>query len=140
MKMSLIIKNGHVVDPVNGIDSQKDVLIEDGKIATVDSGLEKGGAEVLDAKGLYVVPGLIDMHVHLREPGFEHKETIETGTAAAAAGGFTAVACMPNTKPVNDSASVTNFILRRASESGHARVFPIGAITKGEEGKELAEI
>jgi dihydroorotase len=138
--MSLIIKNGHVVDPVNGIDSQKDVLIEDGKIATVDSGIEQGGVEVLDAKELYVVPGLIDMHVHLREPGFEHKETIETGTAAAAAGGFTSVACMPNTKPVNDSASVTDFILRRASEAGHVHVFPIGAITKGEEGKELAEI
>jgi dihydroorotase len=138
--MRLIVKNGHVIDPVNGVDSDADVLIENGRITSVGPDLDRTDAELLDAKGCFVVPGFIDMHVHLREPGYEHKETIETGTAAAAAGGFTAVAAMPNTNPINDSAAVTQLMLRRASEVGHVRVYPIGAITKGEQGKELAEI
>jgi dihydroorotase len=129
-----------VVDPANGLDAERDLLIEDGRIASVDSNLDAGDAEILDAKGQIVVPGLIDMHVHLREPGFEHKEDIESGTAAAAAGGFTAVACMANTNPVNDSAAVTEYILRRASEVGKVNVYPIAAITKGSAGQELAEI
>ncbi len=139
MAQRLLVKNGRVIDPANGIDAEKDVLIEDGRIASVDSHVKADGAEVVDAKGRVVVPGLIDMHVHLREPGFEYKETIESGTAAAAAGGFTAVACMANTNPVNDNAAITEFIVRRASEVGKVSVYPIGAITKGLAGKELAE-
>ena len=138
--MRLVIKNGRVIDPANGVDAETDVSIEDGRISSVALDIDPKGAEVLDAKGLIVAPGFIDMHVHLREPGFEHKETIETGTAAAAAGGFTGVACMPNTNPVNDSAAVTELILRQAREKGHVNVYPIGAITKGQAGQEIAEI
>jgi dihydroorotase len=138
--MRLIVKNGQVLDPANGFEAEADVLVEDGRIAAVGKGLDPRGAEALDAEGCIVVPGLIDMHVHLREPGFEHKETVESGTAAAAAGGFTAVAAMPNTNPINDSAAVTELMLRRAAEVGHVPVYPIGAITKGEKGQELAEI
>jgi dihydroorotase len=138
--MRLVIKSGRVMDPANGVDTETDVSIENGKISAVQAEIDAKGAEVLDAKGLVVAPGFIDMHVHLREPGFEHKETIESGTAAAAAGGFTGVACMPNTKPVNDSASVTELILRQAREKGLVKVYPIGAITKGQAGEELAEI
>ncbi len=138
--MRLVIKNGRVIDPANGVDAETDVSIEDGRISSVAPDIDPKGAEVLDAKGLVVAPGFIDMHVHLREPGFEHKETIETGTGAAAAGGFTGVACMPNTNPVNDSAAVTELILRQAREKGHVNVYPIGAITKGQAGQEIAEI
>jgi dihydroorotase len=138
--MRLVIKNGRVMDPANNVDTETDVSIENGRISAVAKDIDTRGAEVLDAKGLIVAPGFIDMHVHLREPGFEHKETIESGTAAAAAGGFTGVACMPNTKPVNDSASVTELILRQAREKGLVKVYPIGAITKGQAGEELAEI
>jgi len=138
--MRLVIKNGRVIDPANSVDVQTDVSIEDGRISSVTPDIDPKGAEVLDAKGLVIAPGFIDMHVHLREPGFEHKETIETGTAAAAAGGFTGVACMPNTNPVNDSAAVTELILRQARDKGHVSVYPIGAITKGQAGKELGEI
>ena len=138
--MRLVIKNGRVIDPANGVDAENDVAIEDGRVSSVAPDIDPKGAEVLDAKGLIVAPGFIDMHVHLREPGFEHKETIETGTAAAAAGGFTGVACMPNTNPVNDSAAVTELILRQAREKGHVNVYPIGAITKGQAGQEIAEI
>jgi dihydroorotase len=136
----LLLKGGRVVDPVNGIDGTRDVLIDGGVIAKVGADLPPGSAQVVDVAGLLVTPGLIDMHVHLREPGQEHKETIATGTASAVAGGFTAVACMPNTDPVNDQASVTQFMLKRAAEAGLARVYPIGAVTLGSKGEALAEI
>jgi len=138
--MPLLLKGGRVVDPVNGIDGTRDVLIEGGAIARVGADLPAGSAQVVDVSGLLVTPGLIDMHVHLREPGQEHKETIATGAASAVAGGFTAVACMPNTDPVNDQASVTQFMLKRAAEAGLARVYPIGAVTIGSKGEALAEI
>jgi dihydroorotase len=143
--MRLLIINGRVVDPSKGFDEVADIFIEDGKIAS----LAKGGkgrnrnakdAEVFDAAGMYVLPGLIDMHTHLREPGFEHKETIRTGTMAALRGGFTTVCAMPNTNPVNDNAGITEFVLSKADSEGNARVLPIGAITKGQRGEELAEL
>lgn len=139
--MNIIIKNGHIIDPANKIDGKFDILASDGKIAKLGKpgSLSAGGAQVIDASGKLVVPGLIDMHVHLREPGFEYKETIATGTAAARAGGFTSVCCMPNTNPVNDNRSVTEFILSQARDAA-ARVYPIGAITKGSKGEELAEM
>ncbi len=136
--MYLLIKNGRVVDPSSGTDETLDVLIKDGRVEAVDKKLEAKGAEVLDATGLIVAPGFLDMHVHLREPGYERKETIATGLAAALAGGFTGVCCMPNTDPVNDSASVTRFILDRARAVSPVRVYPIGAITKESKGEELA--
>jgi len=140
--MNILIKNGHIIDPANKVEGKLDLLIADGKIAKLGKpgSLPANGAEVIDASGKFVVPGLIDMHVHLREPGYEYKETIATGTAAAKAGGFTAVCCMPNTNPVNDSRSVTEFILSQAANEALARVFPIGAITKGSKGEELAEM
>jgi dihydroorotase len=136
----LLLRNGRVLDPASRRDEIGDVLLSDGLIAEVGKNLDSTGAEVFDATGLVVTPGFIDMHVHLREPGFEHAETIETGARAAAAGGFTSVCCMPNTKPVNDSATVTNYILERARRLAVVNVFPIGAITKGSEGEELAAI
>ncbi|MEK6744902.1 MAG: dihydroorotase [Nitrospirota bacterium] len=140
--MNILIKNGHIIDPANKVDGKFDLLVADGKIAKLGKpgSLPSNGAEVIDAAGKLIVPGLIDMHVHLREPGYEYKETIATGTAAARAGGFTAVCCMPNTNPVNDSRSVTEFILSQAAKDGAARVLPIGAITKGSKGEELAEM
>jgi len=137
----LLIRDGRVVDPSQGLDEGLDVLVEDGRIARLDERIEPDpGDEVLDAAGLVVAPGFIDMHVHLREPGYEHKETIETGSRAAVAGGFTAVCCMANTDPVNDNPSVTEYIVKRAREVGLARVYPVGALSRGLEGKELAEI
>src|SRR5215469_17563853 len=136
--MALVIKNGRVLDPASHTDCVADVLIADGKIAGVDANLS--APEVFDATGMVVAPGFIDMHVHLREPGFEHAETIESGSRAAAAGGFTSICCMPNTKPVNDSAMVTGYIVERARRNAVVNVFPIGAITKGSEGEELAAI
>jgi dihydroorotase len=143
--MATLIQGGHVIDPgrVNGV---ADVLIEDGKVVAIGHDLlvkrtrKSGEIHVIDAANKLVVPGFVDLHVHLREPGFEYKETIKTGTAAAAAGGFTSVCCMPNTHPVNDSQAITEFILEQAREAGNSRVFPVGAITKGSEGKELSEI
>ena len=136
----LRIANGTVVDPVAGTATRCDVLVEDGRIAAVGAPeLVAVEAPMFDARGCLVVPGLVDMHVHLREPGHEYKETIATGAAAAVAGGFTAVACMANTNPVNDSAAVTRFILERAAAAGLARVYPIGAVSVGLEGKRLAE-
>ncbi len=137
--MTVVIRNGRVIDP-GRINGPADVLIQDGTIAQVGKGLAvPPGATVMDASGKWVLPGFVDLHVHLREPGFEYKETIQTGAAAAVAGGFTSVCCMPNTSPVNDNQSVTEFILDKARAAGLAHVFPIGAITKGSEGKELAE-
>lgn len=136
----LVIKNGRVIDPASGHDGIADVGIEDGRIAALGPNLETAGAEVMDASGLVVAPGFIDMHTHLREPGFEHAETIETGSRAAAAGGFTSVCCMPNTAPVNDSATVTSYIIERARRYAVVNVFPIGAITKGSAGEELSAI
>jgi len=138
--MRLVVSKGRVIDPVSRLDATLDILVEDGRIAAVGPELSASGATILDASGRVVVPGLIDMHVHLREPGFEHKETIESGTAAAAAGGFTAVVAMANTSPVNDTAAVTEYVRRRSAEAGKATVFPVGAITKGLEGKCLTEI
>jgi dihydroorotase len=136
----LLIKNGRVVDPASRHDSVADVWIEDGLIKGVGSNLSAPGAEVIDASGLIVAPGFIDMHVHMREPGFEHAETIESGSRAAAAGGFTSVCPMPNTKPVNDNATVTSYMIEKARRHAVVNVFPIGAITKGSAGEELAAI
>src|SRR3990172_8183813 len=139
--MNFLIKNGQVIDPANKVDEKLDILLSDGKIARLGKpgSIPEEGAQVVEASGRLVVPGLIDMHVHLREPGFEYKETIKTGAAAAKAGGFTSVCSMPNTNPVNDNRSVTEFILSEAHDAS-ARVFPIGAITKGSKGEELAEM
>ena len=139
--MKLLLKGGRVIDPAGQRDGAFDVLIEDSRIARVGRDLPSDGAEVFQvAPGWLVVPGLVDMHVHLREPGQEHKETIATGTASAVAGGFTAVACMPNTDPVNDHAGITQFILKKAAEAGLARVYPIGAVSIGSRGEQLAEL
>jgi len=140
---ALLIKGGRVIDPASERESLADVLIDDGKIIAVDDPgkiPESRAARVIDAAGCWVVPGLIDAHVHLREPGFEYKETIESGTAAAVAGGFTSVACMANTSPVNDSPYVTAFIMEKARSTAKCRVFPVGALSKGMRGEELAEI
>ena len=139
--MNLLLKNGRVVDPASGRDGEFDVLIEDGVIRRVGKNLPANGAEVFEvARGWVVTPGLIDIHVHLREPGQEHKETVATGAASAVAGGFTAVACMPNTDPVNDHAGITEFILKKAAEAKLARVYPIGAVSLGSKGEQLAEL
>ncbi len=143
--LNLIIRNGHIIDPSQGIDGKGDLLVEEGKIKEFSQGSRLGVKdesrhEIIDAGGLYVLPGLVDMHVHLREPGYEHKETIKTGTMAAVRGGFTSVCCMPNTKPVNDNETVTEFILRKAYAEGACYVYTIGAITKGQKGEELAEM
>ncbi len=156
MYSNMLIKNGHIIDPSQGIDGIGDILIEDGKIVRIE---QKSGSleakkkknndfrtselpnfQIIDASGLYVIPGLVDMHVHLREPGFEYKETIKTGTMAAVKGGITSVCCMPNTNPVNDNKTVTEFILRKTYAEGSCYVYPIGAITKGQKGEELAEM
>jgi dihydroorotase len=136
----LLIKNGRVIDPASRHDGVADVWIEDGVFKGVGVGLPSAGADVFDATGLIVAPGFIDMHVHLREPGFEHAETIESGSRAAAAGGFTSVCPMPNTKPVNDSATVTSYMIEKARRHAVVNVWPIGAITKGSAGEELAAI
>ena len=137
---ALLIKNGRVIDPASGHDAVADVWIEDGVIRGVGPNLSPGGAEVFDASGLIVAPGFIDMHVHLREPGFEHSESIESGARAAAAGGFTSICPMPNTAPVNDSPTVTTYIIEKARRHAVVNVFPIGAITRGSKGEELAAI
>jgi dihydroorotase len=141
--MTLLLKNGRLIDPSRRIDRPEDLLVEGGKIVKSGKDLLKGmtsfDGEVLDAEGMWVVPGLIDMHTHLREPGFEYKETIASGSEAAVAGGFTSIACMPNTDPVNDSRSVTEFILRKTKECGIANIFPIAAISMKSEGLLLTE-
>ena len=140
--MRLLIANGYVIDPSQGQNSGKNLFIEDGRIIGLQDRSESvpEGAEVFDATGLIVAPGFIDMHVHLREPGQEYKETIETGAAAAVAGGWTSVCAMPNTDPVNDSAAVTRFIIEQAERARLANVFPVGSITKGTNGAELSEM
>jgi len=137
----LLIRNGRVIDPSQGLDQGMDVLLENGSVAALGERLDvPAKTKVLDAAGLVVAPGFIDLHTHLREPGFEHKETIESGCRAAVAGGFTALCCMPDTDPVNDDPSVTSFILKRAEQIGLARVYPVGAVSVGLEGEEMAEI
>jgi dihydroorotase len=139
----LVIKNGRVIDPATNTDAPRDILIDGEKIVEVaqpGSVRPAPGAEVFDASGLIVAPGFIDLHAHLREPGQESSETVETGTKAAARGGFTAVCCMPNTKPVNDNASVTRFILDRAKATGCVRVWPIGAASLESKGEAISEI
>ena len=140
--MRLLIANGYVVDPTQNVNGGRDILIEDGRVAAL---LRSGapapeGAEVFDATGLVVAPGFIDLHTHLREPGQEYKETVASGAAAAVAGGFTSVCAMPNTDPVNDNPAVTSFLIEQAAAAGLANVFPVGAITKGSKGEELAEM
>jgi dihydroorotase len=139
--MSLLLRGGRVVDPANRIDAVQDVLIADGRIVRVGLALRAPeGTPVLDVAGKVVCPGFIDIHVHLREPGLEYKETIASGTRAAAAGGFTALACMANTEPANDNRAVTDFILAKARVEGAVRVYPIGAVTRGLKGETLAEM
>jgi dihydroorotase len=139
--MNWLIKGGRVIDPASGTDGSLDVVLENGKIASIGADLAApADSKTLDASGLAVIPGLIDMHCHLREPGFEYKETVATGCAAAVKGGITSVMCMANTDPVNDSASVTSYILDRAREAGTARVYPVGCITQGMHGEALSEM
>ena len=136
----LLIKGGRVIDPSRKTDAIADLLVVDGKVAAVGSNIgTPDGAQVHDAKGKVVAPGLIDVHVHLREPGFEDLETIATGAAAAVAGGFTGVCAMPNTDPVIDNQSAVGFVLSRGKQAGKARVYPIGCITIGQKGERLAE-
>ena len=138
----LLIKNGRVIDPSSGADDHLDILVDEGKIVEICQGGKKedGVTQIIDAQDKVVVPGLIDMHVHLREPGHEYKETIRTGCQAAASGGFTSIACMPNTNPVNDNQSVTEYIMDKARREGCVHVFPIGAITRGLQGECLTEM
>jgi len=140
--MKLLIANGYVVDPSQQINAGKNVLIDEGRITAILNTSEPipEDARVFDATGLIVAPGFIDLHVHLREPGQEYKETIATGSASAVAGGWTSICAMPNTDPVNDNGAVTRFILEQGRAANLANVFPIGAATKGSAGKELAEL
>jgi dihydroorotase len=139
-KDSIGIRGGRILDPGRGVDLVGDVLIREGRIAAIGPDVAAGAGRVVDARGLIVCPGLVDIHCHLREPGFEHKETIETGTRAAARGGFTTVCCMPNTEPPIDSRAGVEYILRTAGTQGVVRVLPVGCITRGRQGKELAEM
>jgi dihydroorotase len=136
----LLLKGGRLLCPAGSLDETGDLLVADGRVAGLGGEIAAGDAEVVDCRGLVVAPGLVDIHVHLREPGHEYKETVATGAAAAAAGGFTAVCSMPNTQPVNDCRAVTEFILERAAAAGLARVHPVGAITRGLAGEELTEM
>jgi dihydroorotase len=138
--MALLIKNAHVMDPSQQLDERLDILLENGVVARLARDIAAPEAEQVDASGLIAAPGLIDLHVHLRDPGHEYKETVASGARAAAAGGFTAVACMANTHPVNDTLAVTEYILQCARAANAARVYPIGAITRGLEGMVLTEM
>jgi dihydroorotase len=136
----VVIQGGRVIDPASGVDGIRTVVLRSGKVAAVGERVEApSGAQVVDARGKWVTPGFVDLHVHLREPGQEYKESIATGTRAAVAGGFTSVCAMPNTVPANDNTSVTELMLARAAAAGLARVYPVGAVSKGRKGEELAE-
>ncbi len=137
---TILIKGGHVVDPANQMDGPADILMSNGQIAKVGKGLKTKADEIVDAGGMIVTPGLVDIHVHLREPGFEYKETIATGTHAAVAGGVTSVACMPNTNPPIDDQAIVHFIRAKAEKEGYCNVYPVGCISKKREGVEMAEI
>jgi len=140
MSDTLFIEGGRVIDPANGVDGVRTVVLRDGKVAEVAERVERPrDARVIDARGRWVTPGFVDLHVHLREPGQEYKETVATGARAAVAGGFTSICAMPNTKPVNDNTGVTELILARAAAAGLARVLPVGCISRGQEGQDLAE-
>lgn len=138
--MTILIKNGRVLDPATGTDGIADVLLEEGRIRAVEPDILTEAERILDAAGCFVMPGFIDLHVHLRDPGYEYKETVETGSAAAAKGGFTTILAMPNTKPVVDNADVVRYVLHKAEDVGLANVLQIGAITRGQRGEELADI
>lgn len=138
--MNLLIKNGRVIDPKFNTDAVLDVLIVDGRVAEMGTNISSEGAQIIDAAGKWVVPGFIDMHVHLRDPGQKHKETIVSGTASAAAGGFTTICCMPNTSPAIDSEVVVEYIISKAAKEGIVNVLPVGSITKGLQGQELSAI
>ena len=140
MSTSLLIKNGHVVDPANDIDEPRDILVVDGKIAKVEADIDESADRVIDAAGLKVTPGLIDLQVHLREPGREDKETLETGSKAALAGGVTSVVAMPNSTPAADNQTVIEFVVKRTKELDLINIYPAGTITKGQSGTSLAEI
>ena len=138
--MKLLLKGARVIDPAGNLDAPMDVLVEDGKIAGCKPGIKApSGAKVLNLTDMILAPGLIDMHTHLREPGYEYRETVASGSAAAVAGGFTSIACMPNTHPVNDNRSVTEFILRKAAEANLANIYPIGAVSMNSDGKQMTE-
>lgn len=140
--MRILIKGGRIIDPRNNIDTVTDILIDKNVICEIGTDLDPEGLdiEIIDASGKIVAPGLVDMHCHLREPGFEYKEDIESGTKSAAMGGFTSIACMPNTNPVIDNAAVVEYIISKAEKLGYANVYPIGAVSKGMKGEELSEI
>ncbi|MDP4182119.1 MAG: dihydroorotase [Bacillota bacterium] len=138
--MKTLIKGGRIIDPKSGRNGVFDIIIDKGKIVEIGNDLEFTIGDVIDVTGKYVIPGLVDAHCHLREPGFEYKEDIETGTQSAAVGGFTSIACMPNTNPVADSESVIKYIINKAKQDGSINVYPIGAISKGQAGEELSEI
>ncbi|MEG0804912.1 MAG: dihydroorotase [Lachnospiraceae bacterium] len=138
--MTLLIRNGRVIDPASGIDKIQDILVQEGKIAAVGERLAANANRELDAAGCFVMPGFIDLHVHLREPGYEYKETIETGSRAAAKGGFTTILAMPNTKPVADCPEIIRFVQDKAKKEALVHVLQVGAVTKGQEGQELAQI
>jgi dihydroorotase len=139
--MRILIKNGHVIDPKSGRDSVQDILIENGIIEDIGNDYNDfTNCDIIDAKGKYVLPGFVDAHCHLRDPGQEYKEDIESGTMSAAKGGYTSIACMPNTEPVIDNAAIVEYILSKADQEGYVNVYPIGAISKGQKGEELAEI
>lgn len=138
--MKILIKNGRLIDPYNNIDEQMDVLIKDGKVYKIKKNISEDSDKIIDAKNMWVAPGFIDLHVHLREPGYEHKETIETGTKSAVMGGFTTICCMPNTKPVIDNEILVEYIKMKAEKEGICKVLPIGAITVGQKGENLSDI
>lgn len=138
--MTILIKDGHVINPATRMDEAADVLVENGTVKEIAKGIKAKADRVIDAKGCYVMPGFIDLHVHLRDPGFEKKETIETGCQAAAHGGYTTILAMPNTKPVVDNADVVNYVHNKAKTVGVVNVLQVGAVTKGQQGKELSDI
>src|SRR5947208_9563083 len=141
--MDLCLRGGRVIDPGRGVDAEADVILKDGVVARQGKGIAgglSGDVRIIDVRGKWVLPGFIDLHTHLREPGHEYKEDIVSGARAAAAGGFTSVCCMPNTNPVNDNRAVTDLIVRRAREAGLVRVYPVGAVSKGLKGESLSEM